>query len=79
VQFKFLVTDRYSEFVLLTPVAHIIILDQQNCTPNKYQEDRGVICLLGFECEKPVTVARKGILILMKCSEEHGKMVLQNT
>jgi len=41
----------------------------ENYTPNKYC---CVICQLGFECEKPVTVARKGILTL-KYSEEHGR------
>ena len=45
----------------------------ENCTPNKYQEDCCVICQLGFECEKPVTVARKGILTLIKYSEEHER------
>jgi len=45
----------------------------ENCTPNKYQEDCCVICQLGFVREKPVTVARKGILTLIKCSEEHGR------
>ena len=45
----------------------------ENCTANKFQEDCCVICQLGFEGEKPVTVARKGTFTLIKYSEEHGE------
>ena len=35
---------------------------------------------LGFEGKKPVTVTSKGkLLTLIKYSEEHEKMILQNT
>ena len=40
---------------------------------NKFQEDYCVICQLGFEGKKPVTVTSKGILTLIKYSEEHGE------
>ena len=40
---------------------------------NKFKEECCVICNLGFEDEKPVAVAKKGMLTLIKCSEEHGE------
>ena len=46
----------------------------ENYTANsKFQEDCCVICKLGFEGKKPVTVTSKGILTLIKYSEEHGE------
>ena len=45
----------------------------ENCTASsKFQEDCCVICQLSFEGEKSVTVTSKGILTLIKYSEEHG-------
>ena len=45
----------------------------ENCTASsKFQEDCCVICQLDFEGEKSVTVTSKGILTLIKYSEEHG-------
>ena len=49
----------------------------ENCTTNKFQEDCCVICQLGFEGEKPVTVAGKGTFTLIKYSEEHGEYELK--
>jgi len=40
---------------------------------NKFKEECCVIYNLGFEDDKPVAVAKKGMLTLIKCSEEHGE------
>ena len=43
---------------------------------NQFEEDCCVICKLGYNDEKPITVTRKGILTIIGYSKQHGWLEL---